>query len=63
LTVVLIHSNDAEAHRMIAEGGNAGDVFQRKVAQPLHLGQAYPPERLEPARDEIEEPSRWDLII
>ena len=48
---------------MIAEGGNAGDVFQRKVAQPLHLGQAYPPERLEPARDEIEEPSRWDLII
>src|SRR4051812_26816803 len=47
--------DDAEAHWLVAVGGDALDVLQHEVAEQLHLGTALRAERLEPSDHKIED--------
>src|SRR4030095_867496 len=47
--------DDAEPNRMIAVGGDAVDVFEEEVTESLHLGEALPPEGVEPSHQEVED--------
>src|SRR5690242_17901163 len=43
--------DDAEAHVMIAIGGDAVDVLQEEVSESFDLGQALPPKRLKGVKE------------
>jgi hypothetical protein len=45
--------DDAEAHGMVAVGGDAVDVYQQEPAEPLRLRQPLPAQRLHPTEEDI----------
>src|SRR5258708_40294155 len=46
--------DDAEADLVIAVGGDPLEMLEQELAQPLHLGEALPPERVAPAVEEVQ---------
>jgi hypothetical protein len=50
--------NDAEADGMVAVGRDPVDVFEQELAQPIHLRQPLPPQRIDPTVEEFNTPVR-----
>ena len=46
--------DDAEANGMVAVGGDPVNVAEEKVAETFHLRQPLPPQRLDPAENEVQ---------
>jgi len=48
--------DDAEPNGMVAVGGDPFDVCEEELAQPVHFGKPLPPQRVDPAIEEIQHP-------
>lgn len=46
--------DDAKTDVVIAVGGDPVEMLEQELAQPLHLGETLPPERVAPAVEEVQ---------